>query len=66
MCGDCAMDEAINILDIVFIINFIYKDGTTPSPLSIADVDGITGVNILDIIHMINFVYKNGADLSCS
>ncbi|MCP4703939.1 MAG: hypothetical protein GY865_04960 [candidate division Zixibacteria bacterium] len=64
-CGDCEADDNIDILDVVFIINFVYKDGTPPDPLAAADVDGITGVNILDIVHMINFIYKDGDAPNC-
>ncbi|MCP4706351.1 MAG: hypothetical protein GY865_17270, partial [candidate division Zixibacteria bacterium] len=55
----------INILDIVFLINYKYKSGPAPDPLESADVNSDTNVDILDIVYLVNFVYKSGADPDC-
>jgi hypothetical protein len=68
-CGDIDGEEGINILDIVFLINYLYKDGTAPDPLESANVNYGESpddlINILDIVYLINFLYKDGADLAC-
>jgi len=61
-CGDCNSDDGINILDVVFLINFIYKGGTAPNPLSLGRIDGDELINILDVIYLINYIYKDGPD----
>ena len=66
ICGDADGDEAINILDIVYIINYVYKSGPAPDPLQSADVDGVTGINILDIVYLINYIDKNGPEPDCT
>ena len=65
ICGDVDGLEGINILDIVFIINYKYKSGPEPDPMVAADVDGIPPVNILDIVYLINYKYKSGPDPAC-
>ncbi|MCP4711859.1 MAG: hypothetical protein GY869_24835, partial [Planctomycetes bacterium] len=60
ICGDLNDDDNIDILDIVFLINYKYKGGTTPEPLESADVNHDSNVDILDIVHLINFKYKGG------
>jgi hypothetical protein len=65
ICGDIDGIEGVDILDIVFLINYIYLDGPYPANLKAADVDGIPGINILDIIYLINYIYKDGPDLIC-
>jgi len=64
-CGDANLDGVISILDIVFIINFKYKEGPLPLRPELFDVnnDGIT--NILDIVDLIEFKYKDGPALDC-
>ena len=69
---DCQPGEAdgadlVNILDIVFIINFKYKGGPVPMPYATcsADTDCDCVVNILDIVYRINFQYKGGLQ-SCT
>ena len=65
ICGDANEDEVVNILDIVFIINYIYKAGPSPSYWQIMDVDGSGTVNVLDITYLIDYLYKGGDDLIC-
>jgi hypothetical protein len=65
LCGDLDGDELINILDVVFLINNLYKNGPDPDPATAADVNHDMDINILDVVYMINFIYKNGPDLDC-
>lgn len=64
-CGDTYADGSINILDIIYLINFRYKGGPAPEPMSIADVNGDGDVNILDIIYLINYKFKDGPEPAC-
>ncbi|UCD95388.1 MAG: hypothetical protein JSU69_04895 [Candidatus Zixiibacteriota bacterium] len=63
--GDADDNSAINILDVTFIINYLYKNGPTPACVDQADADGNNSVNILDVTHIINYLYKNGPDPIC-
>ncbi len=68
-CGDFNGDGMFNILDIVYLINYIYKDGPAPVPLASANIDydirHDSAINILDVIRFINFVYKDGPSPVC-
>lgn len=68
LCGDVDGDEIIGILDVVYLINYKYKDGPDPlcSPVnSCADVDNTGDIGILDVVYLINFKYKSGPDPMC-
>lgn len=65
MCGDADSNETINLLDIIYLINNIYKNGPDPVPLECGDVDSNYSLNILDIIYLINFIYKDGMEPDC-
>ncbi len=65
LCGDPNEDSQINILDIIYIINALYKGTPGPGPLEISDVNNDGAVNILDIIRIINYKYKFGPGLNC-
>ena len=65
VCGDVNCDLLINILDIVYLINYKYKEGPAPDPLESADVNRDNELNILDIVYLINYLYKNGTQLMC-
>ena len=50
-----------NILDVVFLINQIYKGGPSPDYDSrMSDINCDQLVNILDVVSLINSVYKDG------
>ncbi|UCD17164.1 MAG: S8 family serine peptidase [Candidatus Zixiibacteriota bacterium] len=57
--GDANNDGAINLLDITYIIAYLYKSGPPPHPSALlADADCDGKINILDITHIIEYVYK--------
>lgn len=64
-CGDIDVNGRINILDITYLLNYLYKGGAAPVSLTAADVNGSGGINILDITSLIAHMYKGGPALSC-
>lgn len=58
--GDANNDGHVNMLDITFIINFLYKHGTTPSDPDYADPNGSCHINALDVTYLIFYLYKGG------
>lgn len=65
ICGDCNSDGPINILDITFLINYLYKNGGPPAVMDGADVNSDGAINILDITYLIAFLYKDGPAPTC-
>ncbi len=65
MCGDVDNSGSLNILDIVYFINFKYKGGPLPDYIESAEVNGDGALNVLDLVYWINFKYKGGPDLRC-
>jgi len=64
-CGDVDNSGAINILDVTFLINYLYKGGPAPDPLDMADVNNDDVINILDITYLIGFLYLGGPEPDC-
>jgi len=58
--GDPTWDGAIDIGDVLFLINYLYRGGPAPDPLATGDVTCDGEVNIDDVIFLINYLYKNG------
>jgi len=65
MCGDVNQTETVDILDVIFLINYKYKNGEAPFSLALANVNCISPITILDIVYIINYKYKNGPRLIC-
>jgi hypothetical protein len=60
--GEVNETPPINILDIVYLINYKYKEGPDPAPYPVCSGDPNCDctVNILDIVYLINYKYKDG------
>jgi Dockerin type I domain len=65
VCGDANGDGVLNIRDITYLINFLYKGGVAPNPIQAGDANGNGIVNIQDITHLINYLYKSGPNPLC-
>jgi len=63
--GDCNGDGIINSADVVCLIDYLFKGGPTPDPLSEVDVtcDGV--VNSADVVFLIDYLFKNGPVPRC-
>jgi Zinc carboxypeptidase/Immune inhibitor A-like, MAM domain/Dockerin type I domain len=60
ICGDANGSRVVNIQDITFLINFLYKGGQPPVPTQAGDANGDGITNIKDITYLINYLYKGG------
>lgn len=58
--GDANGDQVVNILDAIFIISYLYKDGPQPYPLQIADTNNDGKITILDSTYLLAYLYKTG------
>jgi len=62
-CGDANSDESINLIDILFLIDFLYGNpqGPAPMPLESGDANADYAVNLLDVLYEIDFLYGSPA-----
>jgi hypothetical protein len=66
ICGDADADNSVDMLDILFLISYLYKGGPAPEPTESADVNHDGSVNMLDILYSINYLYKGGPEPLCT
>jgi len=62
-CGDVSGDGVINSADVVYLIDYLFKDGTPPQcqPVNACAVVNLDStVNSADIVYLINYLFKNG------
>ena len=58
--GDVTKDGFINLSDVVFLVNYVFRSGAAPSPQYLGNVNGDGDVNLGDIIYLVNFIFKGG------
>lgn len=60
-CGDASGDGIVNIADIVYLVNDLWKDGPQPWPATcIGDVNKDGTINSADIIYLLNYLFALG------
>ncbi len=58
--SDCNHNGTVNIVDISYLINYLYRNGPPPPCMDEADCHYDCAINIIDVSCMINFIYKSG------
>ncbi len=58
--GDVNYDQQIELGDVIYLINFLFKNGPPPMPYFSGDANGDTVVDISDVVYLINYLYREG------
>ncbi|UCB52836.1 MAG: hypothetical protein JSV10_01730 [Candidatus Zixiibacteriota bacterium] len=59
--GDCNGDGTVDVGDVVFLVNYLYKSGSAPEPVEAGDCNCDTTVDLGDVVYLINYLYKQGS-----
>jgi len=60
-CGDLNHDgNSGNILDLNWIIDYIFRGGPTPAPMQAGNVNCQPGVNTVDLNYLVNRIFRDG------
>ncbi len=58
--GDVNCDGNLTIVDVVFLINYLFRNGPPPIPLKAGDVNCDGEVTIADAVYLVNYLFKGG------
>lgn len=65
LCGDANGNGLVNILDVAFLLQYLYRSGLPPDPYDAGDADGNGRISILDATYIIGYLYKQGPAPIC-
>jgi hypothetical protein len=70
LCGDTNGDKSVDIIDVVYLINYLFRGGDPPQcppELSTlcADCNGDGETGLADVVYLINYVLKSGPEPIC-
>lgn len=66
ICGDIdGSNEAPNVADLTYLVNYLFKSGPPPPIIEAADVDGSGDVNVADLTYLVNYLFKGGPAPNC-
>ncbi|HVP37247.1 MAG TPA: dockerin type I repeat-containing protein [Terriglobales bacterium] len=59
--GDVNGDMKLDVMDIVYLVAYIYKSGSSPKEFTDqGDVNDDGNVNVVDIMYLVNYIFKRG------
>lgn len=58
--GDANSDSMVTVADVIFLTNYLYKDGSDPCMCEGADCNSDGIIDLGDMVHLINFLFKEG------
>ncbi|MBU0984075.1 MAG: VCBS repeat-containing protein [candidate division Zixibacteria bacterium] len=61
LCGDANGSGAVEVGDMVYLINYIFKSGPAPEPLEAGDANGDCAVNVGDAVYIRNYIFVIGS-----
>ncbi len=58
--GDANGNGEVEVGDIIYLVNYLYKGGPKPNPLQSGDANDDCIIDVGDIIYLINYLYRGG------
>ncbi|MCK4404642.1 MAG: hypothetical protein KAW02_06070, partial [candidate division Zixibacteria bacterium] len=58
--GDPNGDQVVDLGDIVFLTNHLYRGGEPPDPQAAGDANGDCVVDLGDVVYLINYLFRGG------
>jgi len=58
--GDANGDWEIDLGDVLFLINCLFKGASPPQPLAAGDINGDCELDVDDVVYLIYYLYKGG------
>ena len=58
--GDANGDGIVNVGDVLYLINYMYKNGSAPFPSWTGDVNCDREINLADVVYLINYLFRQG------
>jgi hypothetical protein len=58
--GDSNGDSLLSIGDLVYLVNYLFKGGSPPTPLQAGDLNCDSKTSLTELFYLINFFFKSG------
>jgi parallel beta-helix repeat protein len=63
--GDANADGAVDPADVVYLINYLFRNGSPPDPIEAGDANCDGVVDPADVVYLINYLFRNGPPPGC-
>jgi len=63
--GDTDISGSIDVSDVIYLINYLFRGGPAPEPLMLGDTNNDNNVSVSDVVYLINYLLKGGPPPEC-
>jgi hypothetical protein len=63
--GDADSNGAINVSDVIYLINYLFSGGPEPEPWIAGDSNNDGKVSVADVVYLINYLFAGGPPPNC-
>lgn len=63
--GDANGDDVIDLGDVVYLLNYLFKGDDPPDPLEAGDANCDGAVDLKDVVYLLNYLFKEGPPPNC-
>jgi len=60
IAGDANADSVVDLGDVVYEINYLYRNGPPPVFWECGDPNADCIINLGDVVYLINYLFRNG------
>lgn len=58
--GDASGDRSVDLSDVLYLLNYLYKNGPAPVSARAADANNSGSLDVGDAIYLLNYLFKGG------
>jgi uncharacterized delta-60 repeat protein len=63
--GDCNGDGTIDLGDAVYLLNYLFREGSEPDPYEAGDANCDGTIDLGDAVYLLNYLFKGGPPPHC-
>jgi hypothetical protein len=61
LAGDVTGNQTVDLADVVYLLNYLFKAGSIPNPWERGDINGDLEITVADAVYLLNYLYKGGS-----
>lgn len=61
MRGDANYEDGVDVSDLTFIVDYLFRGGPEPPCFEEGDVDGSGGIDVADLTYIVDYLFRSGA-----
>lgn len=65
ICGDIDGNGGVDVADLTFLVDYLFRGGPPPPVMETANVDGDNGVNVADLTFLVDYLFNGGSEPIC-